>query len=103
MSTTYFRAPGGRIEHITADSITTVCGIPAVVGAHFTDKDRGPNAKVRPLCAACRKGGSRTPLRAVRISDDLWIAAQIKAQSEGRTVSDAMREFLTQWVAKKRV
>jgi hypothetical protein len=54
--TTYFRAPGSRTEHITRDGTTTLCGISARYGARFTDADRGPDAKIRPLCHNCRKG-----------------------------------------------
>jgi hypothetical protein len=38
-----------------------------------------------------------TTLRNIRISEDLWIQAQIKAQQQSRTVSDVVREFLTVW------
>lgn len=40
----------------------------------------------------------KTPLRTVRLSDELWIAVQIKAGVEGRTVSDVIRSLLTAWV-----
>ena len=52
--TTYFRSPGARTEHITADGTVTLCGADARFGARFTDADRGPDARVRPLCASCR-------------------------------------------------
>ena len=54
MTTTYFRVNRGRIEHITRDGQTTLCGIDARHGARFTDAERGPDAKIRPLCPRCR-------------------------------------------------
>lgn len=43
----------------------------------------------------------KTPLRSVRIADELWHAAQQKAEAEGRTVSDVVREALEKYVARK--
>jgi predicted DNA binding CopG/RHH family protein len=40
----------------------------------------------------------KTPLRNVRISDELWNAAKQKAAEEGRTVSDVVRELLQRYV-----
>ena len=52
---TYFRAPGSRTEHLTADNTVTLCGIGARAGARYTDADRGRvDAKLRPLCGKCR-------------------------------------------------
>lgn len=41
-----------------------------------------------------------TTLRAIRINDELWSAVQAKAESEGRTVSDVVRDYLKRWVAQ---
>jgi len=41
-----------------------------------------------------------TPVRHIRISDDLYEAAQVKAASEGRTVSDVIRDYLKRWTAQ---
>lgn len=35
--------------------------------------------------------------RQVRVSDGLWEAAQNKAESEGTTVAEAVRAFLSKW------
>lgn len=42
----------------------------------------------------------RTPIRAVRIPDDLWQAAQRRAAERGETVSDAIRRSLTRYVRR---
>lgn len=42
-----------------------------------------------------------TTLRNVRIEADLWEAAKNKAASEGITVSDHIREELTNWTTEK--
>ena len=42
----------------------------------------------------------RTPLRSIRVPDELWRAAQEKAAREGTTVSDAVRGFLARWVKR---
>ena len=42
----------------------------------------------------------KTPLRNVRIPDDVWEAAKQKAEAEGRNVSAVIREHLEQWAAK---
>jgi antitoxin component of RelBE/YafQ-DinJ toxin-antitoxin module len=39
-----------------------------------------------------------TPLRALRIDDELWEAAQAKAEATETTVSGAVRELLTDWI-----
>jgi predicted CopG family antitoxin len=41
-----------------------------------------------------------TTLRNVRIPDDLWDAALRKAQDEGRSVSEVIREYLAKWVMR---
>lgn len=38
--------------------------------------------------------------RTVRIEDALWTAAKEKAATEGRTVSEVIRELLEEWTAK---
>lgn len=40
----------------------------------------------------------KTPIRGVRIPDDLWAAVQAKAAAEGRTASDVVRDLLAAWV-----
>ena len=47
-----------------------------------------------------RKRAGATTLRNVRLSDELWEAAQAKASEEDRTVSEVIREYLTGWVAR---
>lgn len=42
----------------------------------------------------------RTPLRAIRVDDELWKAAQAKAEAEARTVSDVIREALRKYVKR---
>lgn len=42
-----------------------------------------------------------TPIRGVRVPDDLWRAAQDKAAAEGRTVSEVVRELLAGWLAQR--
>ena len=51
-----FRAPGARIEHFTADSVTTFCGLNARYGAKFggPGQPAGTDIKPRPLCGKCR-------------------------------------------------
>lgn len=44
---------------------------------------------------------SETKVRAVRVPEDLWRAAQDKAASEYRTVSSVVVEALRRYVAKK--
>jgi predicted CopG family antitoxin len=39
-----------------------------------------------------------TPRRTFRIPDDLYAAAAEKADAEGRSLSDVIRELLTTWV-----
>lgn len=38
-----------------------------------------------------------TTLRNIRVADDLWAAAQERAERDGTTVSDAVRGFLADW------
>jgi len=41
-----------------------------------------------------------TPLRAIRIDDELWAAVQNKAADEETTVSEVVRSMLAAWVTK---
>lgn len=41
-----------------------------------------------------------TPLRNIRIEDELWDACGEKAHLEGRGRSEVIRDLLTAWVAK---
>ncbi len=38
------------------------------------------------------------PLRNVRIEDQLWQAAQARAEAEGKYLSEVIRELLQGWV-----
>jgi len=42
----------------------------------------------------------KTPLRAVRVADDLWSEAQRIARSRGESVSDIMRAALVRYVKR---
>lgn len=42
----------------------------------------------------------KTPLRTIRVDDDLWRKAQQRAEAEGRTVSDIVREALRKYVKR---
>ena len=41
---------------------------------------------------------TNTPLRNVRVPDDLWDAAGVKAQSENTDRSEVIRRLLEQWL-----
>jgi negative regulator of replication initiation len=41
-----------------------------------------------------------TPLRNVRVADDLWQAAMSKAAERGETVSDVVRRALERYVSR---
>lgn len=43
-----------------------------------------------------------TTLRNIRVDDTLWEAAKAKAEAEGTSVSEVVRELLTRWVHRKR-
>ena len=43
----------------------------------------------------------KTRLRSLRVSDEVWVAAQAKALEEGTTVSDVVRVALVKYAAKK--
>lgn len=40
----------------------------------------------------------KTPQRSVRVPDDVWQAAKAKAESEGQTVSDVVRQALEDYL-----
>lgn len=40
-----------------------------------------------------------TTIRGIRVSDELWDAVRSKAETEGRNVSDVIREALLAYVA----
>jgi predicted transcriptional regulator len=42
----------------------------------------------------------KTPARNVRISDDLWRAAQERAEAKGETVSDVIRRALERYIKR---
>lgn len=42
-----------------------------------------------------------TPARTVRIEDGLWQAVQVKAKEDGTTVSEVIRQLLTEWTETK--
>lgn len=42
----------------------------------------------------------KTPLRAIRVPDDLWKAAKAVAKERGETLSDVMRAALVEYVRK---
>jgi len=42
----------------------------------------------------------RTPLRNIRVPDDLWDAARAKAESKGQDLSMVIRDFLRRYVAR---
>lgn len=45
----------------------------------------------------------KTPTRVFRIGDQLYFAAKAKAEAEGRTLSDVVREALTLYVGVEKV
>ena len=42
-----------------------------------------------------------TKLRNVRVEDALWLPAKEKAQAEGRTLSDVIREALRRYIGQR--
>jgi hypothetical protein len=46
---------------------------------------------------AARTGEGETPKRNIRVPDDPWFAAKRRARRNGTTVSDLVREFLTDY------
>ena len=41
----------------------------------------------------------KTPVRHMRVPDDIWRAAQEKARAEGRTLTDVLVAYLKRYVA----
>ena len=46
-----------------------------------------------------RPATGKTPLRNIRVPDPLWHAAQEKAATEGRTITDVLLAYLHKYVA----
>ena len=44
--------------------------------------------------------GTHTPVRNVRVPDDLWNAAKAAAEEQGRTVTDVITAALRRFVAR---
>ena len=58
----------------------------------MTTSKRAYNSTNRPV--------GKTPLRAIRIQPDIWDAVKAKAEQNGETVSDIVREAIQQYLAK---
>jgi hypothetical protein len=57
----------------------------------------------RPRMLAARDGDQvTTPLRSVRVPEDLWQAATIVANRNGETISDVVREALREYVGSEK-
>ena len=41
----------------------------------------------------------RTPVRNIRVAEQLWRDAQAKAEAEGRTLTEVLATYLTRYVA----
>ena len=46
---------------------------------------------------AARTGRGNTPIRAVRVSDEVWRLAQSRANTEGRALSAVVVDFLREY------
>ena len=44
----------------------------------------------------------RTPLRAIRVDEDLWKAAQAAAEARGESLSEAIRAFLKRYAKQNK-
>jgi plasmid stability protein len=42
------------------------------------------------------------PLRSIRIPDDLWTAAAVRAAERGESVSEAVRKFLVRYTKERK-
>ena len=42
----------------------------------------------------------KTPVRTLRVPDELWQAAKTKAATKGTTISAELNAFLRRWVAR---
>lgn len=40
----------------------------------------------------------KTPVRTVRVEDEIWEPAKAQAKSEGRNLSEVIRELLAEWI-----
>lgn len=49
-----------------------------------------------------RPATGKTPLRNVRVPDDLWAAAKAEAKEEGRTLTDVIVSDLHRYVNRRR-
>lgn len=49
-----------------------------------------------------RPATGKTPIRGIRVPDDLWHAAQEEAAAEGRTVTDVVVGDLHRYVTRRR-
>jgi metal-responsive CopG/Arc/MetJ family transcriptional regulator len=45
---------------------------------------------------------TNTPLRSVRVPEDLWQAATVVANRNGETISDVVREALREYVGSEK-
>lgn len=43
----------------------------------------------------------KTPVRTIRVSDELWTAAAAKAEAKGETISDVVRRALLAYAKRK--
>jgi hypothetical protein len=50
--------------------------------------------------AAARAATGKTPQHSVRVDPVLWARARAKAEAEGRTISDVLRDCLAAYVAE---
>jgi antitoxin component of RelBE/YafQ-DinJ toxin-antitoxin module len=42
-----------------------------------------------------------TTHRSIRVDSELWEAARIAAEAEGRNISDVIRQLLREWIASR--
>jgi predicted DNA-binding protein len=40
----------------------------------------------------------KTPVRSVRVEDEIWETAKVLAKAEGRNMSEVVRELLAEWI-----
>jgi hypothetical protein len=46
-----------------------------------------------------RPATGKTPLRNIRVAEDLWKAAQAKAEAEGRTLTGVIVDYLRRYIS----
>jgi hypothetical protein len=46
-------------------------------------------------------GGRGTAKRTVRVSEELWLAAQAKAEARGEVLAEEIRKFLERYIKRK--